>query len=288
MSPLTSSLTSGAGSGAEPSESSPEPPPPPPAPGPAPPTPAPPPATSPRPLPSATPPPSQATPPPAVATPPLPQATPPPAAWRSSRRNRPPPPASPPGAAAPPGPTSLSPDSEEGRPLGRPLGTLRGVAAPALQTLLGLVLVLRLPWLVGTGGVLQAAAIALLLGACTVLTSVSLSAIATNGLDPRGGALGLLTGGLGPAAGGAVGLCAFLSAAFAAAAAALGAAEILLEYVTPWAGLLPGRGNNGRGLGAGLLGLLGAGAAAPPFPPPLSRLLPPLGPAGLLLALLGC
>ncbi|NXV88321.1 S12A6 protein, partial [Calonectris borealis] len=63
--------------------------------------------------------------------------------------------------------SALSPDSDDGRaPARRLLGTLRGVAAPSLQTLLGLVLVLRLPWVVGTGGVLQAAAIALLLGAC--------------------------------------------------------------------------------------------------------------------------
>lgn len=48
----------------------------------------------------------------------------------------------------------------------RVLGTLLGVAVPALQTLLGLVLVLRLPWVVGTGGVLQACAIGLLLSAC--------------------------------------------------------------------------------------------------------------------------
>lgn len=105
----------------------------------------------------------------------------------------------------------------------------------------------------------------------TVLTAVSLSAIATNGLDPgecgRGGEhgggplprpllmswvgvaggcpLGLLSGALGPEAGGAVGLCAFLSAAFAAAAAALGAAEILLV------GRGPLKGGAGQGGGRG-------------------------------------
>ncbi|XP_069630502.1 solute carrier family 12 member 6-like isoform X2 [Haliaeetus albicilla] len=183
--------------------------------------------------------------------------------------------------------SALSPDSDDGRVPRRLLGTLRGVAGPSLQTLLGLVLVLRLPWVVGTGGVLQVSAIGLLLGACTMLTAVSLSAIATNGLDPGGCPLGLLSGALGPEAGGAVGLCAFLSAAFAAAAAALGAAEILLVYVAPQAAVLPGRGrggrlNNGRGYGAGLLGLLGLGAAAPP-----AARAAPLGPAGLLLALLG-
>ncbi|XP_074936633.1 solute carrier family 12 member 4-like [Phalacrocorax aristotelis] len=87
--------------------------------------------------------------------------------------------------------SALSPNSDDGRAPGRALGALWGVAAPSLQTLLGLVLVLRLPWVVGTGGVLQAGAIGLLLGACVVLTDVSLSAIATDGLDPgEGGHLG--------------------------------------------------------------------------------------------------
>ncbi|TRZ06279.1 hypothetical protein HGM15179_020828 [Zosterops borbonicus] len=121
-----------------------------------------------------------------------------------------------------------------------------------------------------------------------LLTAVSLSAVATNGLDPGGGALALLSGALGPEAGGAVGVCGFLSAAFTAAAAALGGAEVLLVYLSPSWAVLPGRGrwgrlNNGRGYGAGLLALLGAGSLAPPR---LRAAAAPLGPAGLLLALL--
>lgn len=58
-------------------------------------------------------------------------------------------------------------------------------------------------------------------------------------------------------------------------------------YVVPQAAILPGHGRgallaNGRGYGSGLLGLLGLGAAAPP-----AARAAPLGPAGLLLALLG-
>ncbi|XP_056366841.1 solute carrier family 12 member 4-like [Oenanthe melanoleuca] len=184
--------------------------------------------------------------------------------------------------------SALSPDSDSGTAPRRALGTLLGVAAPSLQSLLGLVLLLRLPWVVGHGGVLGTAAIGVLLGACMLLTAVSLSAVATNGLDPGGGALALLSGALGPEAGGAVGVCGFLSAAFTAAAAALGGAEVLLVYLAPGWAVLPGRGrwgrlNNGRGFGAGLLALLGAGSLAPPRARALAA---PLGPAGLLLALL--
>ncbi|KAM4879962.1 solute carrier family 12 member 4-like [Sylvia borin] len=164
--------------------------------------------------------------------------------------------------------SALSPDSDGGH-------------APSL---LGLVLLLRLPWVVGHGGVLGTAAIGLLLGACMLLTAVSLSAVATNGLDPGGGALSLLSGALGPEAGGAVGVCGFLSAAFGAAAAALGGAEVLLVYLSPSWAVLPGRGrwgrlNNGRGYGAGLLALLGAGLCLPPRPgDPLRPCAPPAPP----------
>ncbi|XP_053909137.1 solute carrier family 12 member 6-like [Cuculus canorus] len=182
--------------------------------------------------------------------------------------------------------SALSPGSDRGP--GRASGALRAVALPALQTPLGLVLVLRLPWVVGTGGLLQAGAIALLLGACTALTSVSLSAVATNGPDPGGCPLSLLSGALGPEAGGAVGLCAFLSAAFAAATAALGAAELLMVCVGPRGAVQPGRGrwwrlNAGRGLGAAVLALLALAAACPHAEPVAA----PASPAGLTLALLG-
>ncbi|XP_059347478.1 solute carrier family 12 member 4-like [Ammospiza nelsoni] len=84
------------------------------------------------------------------------------------------------------------------------------------------------------------------------------------------------------------GVCGFLSAAFTCAAAALGGAELLLVYLSPGWAVLPGRGrwgrlNNGRGYGAGLLALLGAGSLAPPR---VRAVAAPLGPAGLLLALL--
>ncbi|NXF99084.1 S12A7 protein, partial [Sakesphorus luctuosus] len=60
--------------------------------------------------------------------------------------------------------SALSPERDTPPP--RPLGTLVGVASPALQSLLGLLLLLRLPWLVGSGGIANAGAIGGLLGAC--------------------------------------------------------------------------------------------------------------------------
>ncbi|XP_068025755.1 solute carrier family 12 member 7-like [Melanerpes formicivorus] len=57
-------------------------------------------------------------------------------------------------------------ESEGEETSGRSLGAPLGVAAPSLQAPLGLLLALRLPWVVGAGGVLLAASIGALLGAC--------------------------------------------------------------------------------------------------------------------------
>lgn len=63
----------------------------------------------------------------------------------------------------------------------------------------------------------------------------------------------MLWGALGPEAGAAVGLCAFLGAAFTAAAAALGAAELLTVSAVPLrGGARRERGRDRGGVGAGI------------------------------------
>ncbi|XP_067171067.1 solute carrier family 12 member 6-like [Apteryx mantelli] len=195
--------------------------------------------------------------------------------------------------------STLPPPDAEGQPGGR--GTVRGVLLPCLQDVFGLLLFLRLGWVVGAAGLLQALGAGLLCCACTLLTAVSLSAIVTNGgvmaedpgvreepRHPEGGALALLARALGPEVGGAAGLCCYLGTAFAAAMAALGAAETLLVYVAPQAAVFAGPGaparlNNGRLYGSAFLALLVLAAALAPRP---ARRLAPLGLAALLLGLL--
>uniref|UniRef100_A0A2K6N4T5 Solute carrier family 12 member 6 n=1 Tax=Rhinopithecus bieti TaxID=61621 RepID=A0A2K6N4T5_RHIBE len=62
------------------------------------------------------------------------------------------------------------------------MGTFMGVYLPCLQNIFGVILFLRLTWVVGTAGVLQAFAIVLICCCCTMLTAISMSAIATNGV----------------------------------------------------------------------------------------------------------
>jgi hypothetical protein len=60
------------------------------------------------------------------------------------------------------------------------LGTFAGVFTPSVLTILGIILFLRLGYVVGNAGLGSALLILLLANGISVLTSVSLSAIATN------------------------------------------------------------------------------------------------------------
>uniref|UniRef100_A0A803TR83 Solute carrier family 12 member 5 n=1 Tax=Anolis carolinensis TaxID=28377 RepID=A0A803TR83_ANOCA len=67
----------------------------------------------------------------------------------------------------------------------------------------------------------------------TMLTAISMSAIATNGVVPAGGSYYMISRSLGPEFGGAVGLCFYLGTTFAGAMYILGTIEILLAYLFP-------------------------------------------------------
>nr|UQS87553.1 solute carrier family 12 member 4 [Rhamdia quelen] len=117
------------------------------------------------------------------------------------------------------------------------MGTLMGVYLPCLQNIFGVILFLRLTWIVGTAGVVQSFIIVLMCCSCTMLTAISMSAIATNGVVPAGGAYFMISRSLGPEFGGAVGLCFYLGTTFAAAMYILGAIEIFLKYLVPQAAI---------------------------------------------------
>ncbi|KAE8633863.1 hypothetical protein XENTR_v10002124 [Xenopus tropicalis] len=142
------------------------------------------------------------------------------------------------------------------------MGTIMGVYLPCLQNIFGVILFLRLPWVVGTAGVLHAFCIVFACCCCTMLTAISMSAIATNGVVPAGGAYFMISRALGPEFGGAVGLCFYLGTTFATAMYILGAIEIFLVYISPQAVIFHGEGvaeesaamlNNMRVYGTGFL-----------------------------------
>ncbi|XP_076018325.1 solute carrier family 12 member 7-like isoform X2 [Genypterus blacodes] len=115
------------------------------------------------------------------------------------------------------------------------MGTFIGVYLPCMQNILGVILFLRLTWIVGTAGILESFAIVFMCCVCTLLTTISMSAIATNGVVPAGGSYYMISRSLGPEFGGAVGLCFYLGTTFAGSMYILGTMEILLTYVVPTA-----------------------------------------------------
>ncbi|XP_035490360.1 solute carrier family 12 member 7 isoform X4 [Scophthalmus maximus] len=115
------------------------------------------------------------------------------------------------------------------------MGTFIGVYLPCMQNILGVILFLRLTWIVGTAGILGSFAIVSMCCICTLLTAISMSAIATNGVVPAGGAYYMISRSLGPEFGGAVGLCFYLGTTFAGSMYILGTIEILLTYIVPTA-----------------------------------------------------
>ena len=93
------------------------------------------------------------------------------------------------------------------------LGTFAGVFTPSILTILGLILFLRLGYVVGAAGLGLALLILAVANAISVLTSLSLSAVATNLRIKRGGDYYLISRTLGHEFGGAIGLVLFLAQA---------------------------------------------------------------------------
>ncbi|XP_072571801.1 solute carrier family 12 member 5 isoform X2 [Paramormyrops kingsleyae] len=133
------------------------------------------------------------------------------------------------------------------------MGTLMGVYLPCLQNIFGVILFLRMTWLVGIGGVLGTFAIVFMCCSTTMLTAISMSAIATNGVVPAGGSYYMISRSLGPEFGGAVGICFYLGTTFAGAMYILGCIEILLIYIAPQAAIFKLEGLEGPEAEAALL-----------------------------------
>ncbi|CAF3507605.1 unnamed protein product [Rotaria sp. Silwood1] len=113
------------------------------------------------------------------------------------------------------------------------LNTLFGVYLPCVQNIIGVIVFIRLYWVIGVSGIIQGMIIIGLCCLCTFLTAISLAAIATNGIVPAGGSYFLISRSLGPAVGGAVGLLFYIGNALAGGLYVLGASEILLKYTCP-------------------------------------------------------
>jgi amino acid transporter len=107
-------------------------------------------------------------------------------------------------------------------------GTFAGVFTPNILTILGLILFLRMEYVVGQAGLWGALVIIVLGNLISLLTGLSLSAIATNMTVRAGGNYYIISRSLGLEIGGAIGIPLYLSQAISVAFYIIGFTEALL------------------------------------------------------------
>ena len=115
---------------------------------------------------------------------------------------------------------------------GTKFGMFGGVFVPNVLTILGVIMFLRTGWVVGQAGLRDALIILLIANSITFLTTLSLSAIATNIKVKGGGAYFLISRNLGLEIGGSVGVPLFLAQAVSVAFYIIGFVESL-EFLFP-------------------------------------------------------
>lgn len=122
-------------------------------------------------------------------------------------------------------PSEIPSDAEKTRGL----GTFGGVYTPSILTILGVIMYLRFGWVVGNVGLLGTLIIVTLSTAITLLTSLSVCAIATDRVVRVGGAYYMISRSLGIETGGAVGIPLYFAQALSVALYTLGFAESMAE-----------------------------------------------------------
>ena len=122
-----------------------------------------------------------------------------------------------------PSPESAAPAAEETK--GPGLGTFAGVFTPSILTIFGIILFLRLGYVVGSSGLWDALLVIAIANAISVLTSLSVAAISTNLKVKGGGDYYLISRTLGVAYGGAIGLVLFLAQSISVGFYCIGFAE---------------------------------------------------------------
>ncbi|KAM8866447.1 solute carrier family 12 member 2 [Synchiropus picturatus] len=110
-------------------------------------------------------------------------------------------------------------------------GWVKGVLVRCMLNIWGVMLFIRMSWIVGQAGIGLTIAIILMATLVTTITGLSTSAIATNGFVRGGGAYYLISRSLGPEFGGSIGLIFAFANAVAVAMYVVGFAETVVEML---------------------------------------------------------
>uniref|UniRef100_A0A3B3YA25 Solute carrier family 12 member 2 n=1 Tax=Poecilia mexicana TaxID=48701 RepID=A0A3B3YA25_9TELE len=111
-------------------------------------------------------------------------------------------------------------------------GWVKGVLVRCMLNIWGVMLFIRMSWIVGQAGIGLTIAIILMATLVTTITGLSTSAIATNGFVRGGGAYYLISRSLGPEFGGSIGLIFAFANAVAVAMYVVGFAETVVEMLS--------------------------------------------------------
>ncbi|MBU2444172.1 MAG: amino acid permease [Bacteroidetes bacterium] len=109
-------------------------------------------------------------------------------------------------------------------------GTFGGVFTPSILTILGVIMYLRLPWIVGQAGLISTIGIVLLAHLISVSTGLSVSSIATDKKVKAGGTYYMISRSLGLPIGGTLGLALFVGLSFSVSLYLIGFSESFLNY----------------------------------------------------------
>ncbi len=111
---------------------------------------------------------------------------------------------------------------------GNKFGAFKGVFTPSILTILGVIMYLRLPWIIGQAGLWATLGIILVAHIISVTTGLSVASIATDKKVETGGTYYMISRSLGLPIGGTLGLALFVGLSFSISLYIIGFSETLL------------------------------------------------------------
>ncbi len=109
-------------------------------------------------------------------------------------------------------------------------GTFAGVFTPSILTILGVIMYMRLGWVIGNAGLMGAIAIIILAHVIAITTGLSVSSVATDKKIGAGGIYYVLSRSMGIPIGGSIGIALYVGTAFSIALYLIGFAESFNGY----------------------------------------------------------
>ncbi len=109
-------------------------------------------------------------------------------------------------------------------------GTFGGVFTPSILTILGVIMYLRFPWIIGQAGLLMTIGIIITAHIISITTGLSVASIATDKKVKTGGTYYMISRSLGLPIGGTLGLALFVGLSFSVSLYLIGFAESFLNW----------------------------------------------------------